>query len=75
MFENLTNPGKAQAMTLYDYNMMLRVFFQPFIAYHYSLSLPYAENFYNIVPTIILKLDRQRARSFLYSMCPAIRAS
>lgn len=73
LWNNLSKPESASKISLYDYNMMLRVFFQPFIHYHYELVLPYLELFFECAPTIVLKLDRMRARSFLAGVCPAIR--
>jgi hypothetical protein len=73
LWEHLTNPELAMSLPLFDYNTMLRVFFQPFISYHLDMYLPYASMFYQVVPHLMAKLDRSRARAFLFGVCPAIR--
>jgi hypothetical protein len=48
---------------------------QPFISYHLDLIQPYIEMYYDVLPVLITKLDRQRAEAFMRKVCPAIRAS
>ena len=60
-------------MTFYDYNMLVRVFFQPFIPYHFDMTIHYVDDFFMMVPDLMLKLDRARAKAFLMNVCPVIR--
>ena len=55
--------------------MLARVFFQPFIPYHFEMVEPFLENYYSILPNLMLRLDRQRGEQFLSLVCPAKRAS
>lgn len=73
MWENLTKPEKAMAISLYDYSMMARSFFQPFIPYHFEMVEHYCDEFFLVVPDLMLRLDRARAEAFLKSVSPCIR--
>jgi hypothetical protein len=74
LWEHITKPEKAMALSYYDYTMMLRTFFQPFIPYHYQLVEQYLDEFYLVAPDLMLKLDRSRANAFLLVLSPTIRA-
>lgn len=75
IWNKLTDPAIATRLSLYDYAMLAKVFMQPFIPYHFELSEPFLEHFYDILPNLMTKLDRQRAEQFLTLVCPAKRAS
>ena len=71
IWDLLTTPKKALSLPLYDYQILCRVFLLPLIDTHFALSMKHAAEFYDVVPNLILKLDRSRAESFLTSVCPA----
>ena len=72
LWSTLTNPEKAMSLTLYDYHTYCKAFLQAQIPYHLALSLPLAQDFYHLVPHMVLKMDRDRFEYFLAYACPAI---
>ena len=76
IWDQLTSPKYALAMSLYDYKMLCRVFLQPYITYHFDLAMLHAaDQFYEVLPNLVKQLDRSRAESFMAGACPAIRAA
>ena len=60
-------------MSLYDYIAMTKTFYQPFIPYHFDLVQQYLDEYYLVVPDLMLRLDRARAQAFLLFINPTIR--